>query len=119
MVPTHMTRMRRRLLLQGMEAAQAGVDAAITVAVVSWNTRDLLASCLEALHEDARSGLADVWVVDNASDDGSAAMVRERFGWARLIESASNLGFGAAVNRVASRTSTPLLVAAHADVRPG
>jgi GT2 family glycosyltransferase len=109
-------RTRRRLLLQGMEAAGEGT-AAITVVVVSWNTRELLANCLEGLLEDARSRLADVWVVDNASDDGSAAMVRERFGWARLIESPSNLGFGAAVNLVAAQTSTPWLVAANADVR--
>jgi GT2 family glycosyltransferase len=116
-----------------MEAADAGRGAnggdgagddgqggaAVTVVVVSWNTRELLANCLEGLRPDARSGLADVWVVDNASDDGSPAMVRERFGWARLIESASNLGFGAAVNLVASQTSTPWLVAANADVRPG
>jgi N-acetylglucosaminyl-diphospho-decaprenol L-rhamnosyltransferase len=102
-----------------MEAAEGGGAAPITVVVVSWNTRELLANCLEGLREDAQSGLADVWVVDNASDDGSPAMVRERFGWARLIEPASNLGFGAAVNRVASQTSTPWLVAANADVRPG
>ena len=117
------TRTGRRLLLHRMEAADAGDGgaggASITVVVVSWNTRELLASCLEALREDAQSRLADVWVVDNASDDGSAAMVRERFGWARLIESPSNLGFGAAVNLVAGQTSTPWLVAANADVRPG
>jgi GT2 family glycosyltransferase len=100
-----------------MEAAGEG-DAAITVVVVSWNTRELLANCLEGLSEDAQSRLADVWVVDNASDDGSQAMVRERFGWARLVESASNLGFGSAVNVVAAQTSTPWLMAANADVRP-
>jgi GT2 family glycosyltransferase len=27
-----------------------------------------------------------VWVVDNASSDGSAAMVREEFGWVQLVE---------------------------------
>lgn len=108
-----------------MEAAETGGDRAsgqgaapITVVVVSWNTRELLANCLEGLRDDARSRLADVWVVDNASEDGSPAMVRERFGWAQLIESASNVGFGAAVNRVASQTSTPWLVAANADVCP-
>jgi GT2 family glycosyltransferase len=101
-----------------MEAADAGGGAAaITVVVVSWNTRELLARCLDGLFEDAQSGLADVWVVDNASDDGSAGMVREQLGWARLIECTSNLGFGAAVNLVAAQTSSPWLVAANADVR--
>ncbi len=53
----------------------------MTVAVVSWNTRALLADCLASLCDDMRAGLADVWVLDNASTDGSAELVRERFPW--------------------------------------
>lgn len=89
----------------------------MTVAVVSWNTRELLADCLESLRDDASEGLAEVWVVDNASSDGSAEMVRHSFPWVRLIASADNAGFGAAVNSVASRTTSPWLVPANADVR--
>ena len=84
--------------------------------MVSWNTRDLLQACLRSLEDDAESGLAEVWVVDNASSDDSAAMVRERFPWAHLIASSENLGFGAAVNAVAERTDTPWLVPANADI---
>lgn len=91
--------------------------APVTIAVVSWNTRELLADCLTSMREDARAGRADVWVVDNASSDGSAAMVRERFPWVKLIASAENLGFGSAVNLVARRTSSPWLAPANADVK--
>lgn len=95
--------------------------APVTVAVVSWNTRDLLGRCLASFAEAVERGRAEVWVVDNASSDGSAALVRERFGWACLIESGQNLGFGRAVNLVAARTSSDWIVAANADValRPG
>jgi GT2 family glycosyltransferase len=102
--------------------AEAGVrdrpdaPAPITVAVVSWNTSELLARCLHSLHPDARRGLADVWVVDNASTDGSAELVRERFPWVKLIASPDNLGFGAAVNLVGRRTSSAWLAPANADV---
>jgi GT2 family glycosyltransferase len=95
---------------------RADVGAPVTVAVVSWNTRELLGRCLRSLHEDASRGLADVWVVDNASSDGSPALVRERFPWVKLIASAQNRGFGAAVNLVAARTSSPWLAPANADV---
>ena len=95
----------------------ATATAPITVAVVSWNTRELLRQCLDSLHEDAAAGLADVWVVDNASSDGSPELVREHFPWATLVASSDNLGFGAAVNLVAARTSSPWLVPANADVR--
>jgi N-acetylglucosaminyl-diphospho-decaprenol L-rhamnosyltransferase len=90
--------------------------APIAVAVVSWNTRELLARCLESLRADARRGLAEVWVVDNASTDGSAELVRERFPWVNLVASADNLGFGTAVNLVADRTSCDWLAPANADV---
>jgi N-acetylglucosaminyl-diphospho-decaprenol L-rhamnosyltransferase len=89
----------------------------VTVAVVSWNTRELLARCLQSLHGDAVRGLADVWVVDNASSDGSADMARERFPWASLVASEDNLGFGAAVNLVANQTASPWIAPANADIR--
>jgi glycosyltransferase involved in cell wall biosynthesis len=72
----------------------------VTVAVVSFNSRDRIAACLESLRGDA-----DVWVVDNASTDGTAELVRERFPWVTLVASPENLGFGRAVNLVAERTA--------------
>ena len=93
----------------------------MAVAVVSWNTRDLLDRCLRSLEPDANRGLTEVWVVDNASDDGSAELVRERFGWVHLIASETNLGFGRAVNAVAERTESEWIATANADIalRPG
>jgi GT2 family glycosyltransferase len=93
----------------------------VVVAVVSWNTRDLLDRCLRSLADAARSGLAEVWVVDNGSTDGSPAMVRERHRWVRLVETGENLGYGRAVNLVAERTSSPWFAPSNADValRPG
>ena len=88
------------------------MPAPVTVAVVSWNTRDLLADCLASLEgEDV-----EVWVVDNASTDGSPELVRERFPGVELVASADNLGFGPAVNLVAERTTSPWLAIANADI---
>lgn len=93
----------------------------IVVAVVSWNTRDLLRRCLTALEPECGGGEVEVWVVDNGSGDGSPEMVAAEFPWVRLERPDRNLGFGPAVNLVAERTSAPLLVAANADtaVTPG
>jgi GT2 family glycosyltransferase len=93
------------------------VSAEVAVAVVSWNTRELLEPCLRSLQADAEEGLTEVWVVDNASEDGSAELVRERFPWVQLVASDENLGFGRAVNVVAERTSSPWLGVANADIR--
>lgn len=102
------------LLSQDATGSPAG--AGVVVAVVSWNTRELLDRCLQSLSADARSGLAEVWVVDNASRDGSAEMVRDRHPWARLIALTENLGYGRAVNLVADQTDSPWLVLANSDV---
>ena len=88
----------------------------VAIAVVSWNTRDLLDACLRSLEPHAAANRAEVWVVDNGSEDGSADLVRERHPWASLIAGAENVGYGAAVNQVAERTATPWLAAANADV---
>ena len=92
------------------------VATRVAVAVVSYETRELLRACLASLEADAAAGLVEVWVVDNGSSDGSPALVASAYPWVRLIGSRENLGFGAAVNLVAARTSTPFLVAANADV---
>jgi N-acetylglucosaminyl-diphospho-decaprenol L-rhamnosyltransferase len=91
-------------------------DAPITIAVVAWNTRDLLARCLNSMSEEVEAGRATVTVVDNGSSDGSREMVRADYRWAELIEPDQNLGFGRAVNLVADRSSSPWLVAANADI---
>lgn len=90
--------------------------APVTIAVVSYGTRGLLDRCLTSLGGAVEQGLAEVWVVDNASPDGSAELVAERHPWAELIASRENLGFGPAVNRVYDRTTSEWLVAANADV---
>lgn len=88
----------------------------VAVAVVSWNTRDRLDCFLASLRADHEAGRAEVWVVDNASIDGSAAMVAERHPWVRLEALAENVGYGAAVNLVAAGTSTAFVVAANSDL---
>jgi N-acetylglucosaminyl-diphospho-decaprenol L-rhamnosyltransferase len=70
-------------------------DPTLAVIIVSWNVKDLLDNCLLSLREELeRTKLqSNVWVVDNASADDSAEMVRERHPWVHLHTSAENLGF--------------------------
>jgi N-acetylglucosaminyl-diphospho-decaprenol L-rhamnosyltransferase len=73
----------------------------VSVIVVSYNSRAYLPACLGSLARAAGSAEVDVIVADNASSDASAALVREQFPEARLIEMGANRGFGAAVNAAA------------------
>jgi len=70
----------------------------VSIIIVNYNTRVLLQQCLESIYE-ARSGIAfETIVVDNASGDQSAALVRERFPRVILIENPTNSGFSKANN---------------------
>jgi GT2 family glycosyltransferase len=88
----------------------------VTIAVVSWNTRDLLARCLDSIEGDFQSGLASVVVVDNGSTDGSPDLVDAAYPWVDLVQPGENLGFGRAVNLASSGGGSPWIVAANADV---
>jgi len=72
----------------------------LAIVVVSYNTRDLTADCLNSVYGDLEgSGLSGhIWVIDNASSDSSAEMVAERFPQTTLIAQDTNLGFAAATN---------------------
>jgi N-acetylglucosaminyl-diphospho-decaprenol L-rhamnosyltransferase len=91
-------------------------EPVITIAVVSWNTRDLLARCLDSMHADADRGLAAVTVVDNGSADGSRELVRDRYPWVTLMEPSENLGFGRAVNAAAAKARSEWIAPSNADV---
>jgi hypothetical protein len=67
----------------------------LAVIVVNWNTRDLTLQTLESLYTDlAATALGyQVWVVDNASSDGSVAAIQAQFPPTQIIASPENLGF--------------------------
>jgi len=71
----------------------------ISIIIVNWNTRDLLKSCLESIYKTIRDISYEIIVVDNASRDGSIAMLQDNYSQVRLIQNEENRGFGAANNQ--------------------
>lgn len=70
----------------------------LSIVIVNWNTRDLLRACLASLSDAARRIACEIIVVDNASTDGSAEMVRTAFPHVRLMALPENVGFARANN---------------------
>ena len=70
----------------------------VSVVIPSWNTRELLAKCLETLYASGGPTL-EVIVVDNASEDGSVELIQERYPDIRLIQNSANEGFAIACNQ--------------------
>ncbi|HEY67121.1 MAG TPA: glycosyltransferase family 2 protein [Thermoflexia bacterium] len=69
------------------------------IVIASYNTRDLLRTCLRSVYASHGDFTFEVCVVDNASSDGSAEMVAAEFPQARLIVNAENVGYAGANNQ--------------------
>ncbi len=93
----------------------------LSMVIVSWNTKDLLEKCISSILMNQPGGEYEIWVVDNASTDGSAHMVRENFPSVKLCESTENLGFARGNNMAIRQASGKyvLLLNPDTEVKPG
>lgn len=89
----------------------------LSVVIVNWNTRDLLMHCLESLYDTVQAIEFEVFMVDNASSDGSPSMVRDRFSQVSLIENPTNVGFAAANNQAIIRSSGRYVLLLNSDAQ--
>jgi len=71
----------------------------VSVIIVNWNVRDLLANCLSSLFTCNPSLTLDVCVIDNNSIDGSFALIHHKFPHIKLIQNIENIGFSRANNQ--------------------
>ena len=78
------------------EEPVAGPD--VSVVVTNWNGRELLQACLQSIYDKTTGIRTEIIVVDDASTDGSAEMVRSKFPDVKLALHETNLGFVRANN---------------------
>lgn len=71
----------------------------LTISIVSYNTRDLLQKCLASIYEKTKGVTFEIFVVDNASTDGSAQMVSKEFTRVNLITNCDNKFYTKANNQ--------------------
>ncbi|MCG6877934.1 MAG: glycosyltransferase family 2 protein [Deltaproteobacteria bacterium] len=70
----------------------------ISFVIVNWNTRDLLLRCLKSIFDTTEELRFEVWLVDNASTDGSVTAAEKAYPTIRILKNRRNLGFAAANN---------------------
>lgn len=92
----------------------------LSIIIVSWNVRDLLAQNLEQLGSLSRPEFpTEVLVVDNASGDGTTKMVRAKFSWVHLLINDWNAGFAKAVNHALRVATGEVIILLNPDMRIG
>lgn len=85
--------------------------SSISACIVNWNTRDELRACLHSLPP-----AVEAVVVDNASEDGSAAMVRSEFPGARLIANERNENYARGTNQAIDAATGDAILLLNPDV---
>jgi GT2 family glycosyltransferase len=91
------------------------MTADLDIIIVSYNTRADLDACLKSVSAAQPRGLGRIVVVDNASTDRSAEMVRQDWPDVQLIALERNIGFGAANNVAIRSSSASLLLLLNSD----
>jgi GT2 family glycosyltransferase len=89
--------------------------ATLSVIVVSYNTADVTLRCLHSVNRAVGTRPAEVWLVDNASQDGTAPRVRQELPQTRLICNETNRGYGAAANQAMRQASGDAFLLLNSD----
>jgi len=87
----------------------------LSIIIVSYNTRDMTRRCLENVYTHTGGISCEVIVVDNASSDGSADMVREDFPDAKLVRLEKNMGFASGNNHGIKKASGRYILLLNSD----
>ncbi len=93
-----------------------GMD--FSVIIVSYNAAGHLGRCLESVFQQKKVSF-EVFVVDNASEDGSCGLVSEHFPGTHLIANATNAGFAKANNQALKKAQGEIVYFLNPDTALG
>lgn len=71
----------------------------VSIIIVSWNTKKILADCLDSINKSSFSQPYEIIVVDNASSDETSDYIKNKYPSVRLISNTANKGFAFANNQ--------------------
>lgn len=87
----------------------------VTIAIVSYNTRDALRECLKSIERIRDEVKIEVVIVDNASTDGSLAMLEWEFPHIKILSNQENIGFASAVNQAFAASDSDFFMMLNPD----
>lgn len=110
-----------RSLEQDYNSSRQHMHTDLSVVIVSYNTKNLLKSCLVSIIQSSKAPSLDtrveIIVVDNASTDGSLEMVKKNYPAVRVIENKTNKGFSGANNQGMHKAKGQYILLLNSDTR--
>jgi GT2 family glycosyltransferase len=71
----------------------------VSLCIVNWNTKYLTAQLIESIYKTVKNLSMEIFVIDNASTDGSKDYISDNYPEVVIIENSINVGYGAALNQ--------------------
>ena len=88
-----------------------------TVVIPNYKGRDYIENCLDSLFSG--TVVPEILVVDNASNDGSLPLIKEKYPQVKIRELGENRGFSGAVNEGIKESSAPYVLLLNNDTTVG
>ncbi len=87
----------------------------ISIIIVNYNVREFLNNALGSLYKAVQKFQSEIFVVDNASDDGSVELIQKNFPLVKLIANSNNAGFAKANNQALKQSSGKYILLINPD----
>lgn len=87
----------------------------VSIIILSYNTKDLLHTCITSVRKHVTTLPIEIIVVDNNSSDDSVKMIKKEFPFIKVIESRENLGFSKGINLGAEHAKGEYLLFLNSD----
>lgn len=88
----------------------------VTVSIVTYNSKNEIDTLMKSLEKSSYFNKMTIYVVDNASNDGTADYIKRVYPWARMIENKENIGFGRGHNLVIKNIHSKFHIIVNPDI---
>jgi N-acetylglucosaminyl-diphospho-decaprenol L-rhamnosyltransferase len=89
----------------------------LDIVIVTYRNRELVAACLDSLRKHPPASPVGIFIIDNASGDGTVELIRQAYPNVNLTASSANVGFAAATNHAIRQGTGTYVLALNPDTR--
>lgn len=89
----------------------------LSIIIVSWQVKEKLKKNIESIYLSKTKYNFEIFVVDNASNDGTVSMLKENFPKVNIIANSKNIGFSSACNQAILKAKGDFILLLNPDMK--